>query len=92
MPTPIGPRDIKFRGPATYRILVQGTLSEHWCDRLAGLKITTACCGDAASRTTLVGAIRDQTELAGVLETLYELHLPILKVECVEDETDTPTN
>ena len=81
-------RDIEFAGPATYRIVVQGALSENWSDRLAGLAITSTDRAGAAPHTTLVGAIRDQAELAGVLETLYGLHLPILKVEQVEGLID----
>ena len=38
--------------------------------------------GEARYReTTLVGRLRDQAELNGVLETLYGLHLPILSVQ-----------
>jgi hypothetical protein len=29
--------------------------------------------------------MRDQAELVGVLNTLYELHLPLLSVERIED-------
>jgi hypothetical protein len=35
--------------------------------------------------TSLVGPIRDQAQLNGVLDTLYNLHLTILKVERVGD-------
>jgi len=31
--------------------------------------------------TTLVGELRDQASLAGVLKTLYELHCAVLLVE-----------
>lgn len=34
--------------------------------------------------TTLVGQLRDQAALFGVLNSLYELHLPILSVEYQE--------
>ncbi len=33
---------------------------------------------------TLEGRLADQAALAGVLETLYELHLPILEVKCLQ--------
>jgi hypothetical protein len=35
--------------------------------------------------TTLVSQIQDQAELAGVLNTLYYLHLPLLSVEYLEE-------
>ena len=37
--------------------------------------------GDQKPVATLVGLMRDQAELAGVLNTLYELHLSLLSVE-----------
>jgi hypothetical protein len=36
--------------------------------------------------TLLEGKLRDQSALAGVLNTLYELHLPILNVEALDPE------
>jgi hypothetical protein len=79
-------KDIEFGGPASYRIVIQGLLGEEWSDRLAGLAITTLERDDGEPRTTLTGPIRDQAELNGVLETLYGLHLPIIKVEQLDDE------
>jgi hypothetical protein len=80
------PKDVEFGGPAVYRIVVQGTLAEDWADRLAGLRVTTSHRGDRAPHTTLVGPIRDQAELNGVLETLYGLHMTILRVETIDDQ------
>jgi hypothetical protein len=40
-----------------------------------------------SSRATLFGPLRDQAQLNGVLETLYGLHLPILRVEKVDEDT-----
>ena len=81
-----GSDDVEFGGPATYRIVVQGSLSKDWSDRLAGMVITTAERPEQRPHTTLTGPIRDQAELSGVLESLYGLHLPILRVEKVENE------
>ena len=33
--------------------------------------------------TSLVGELSDQADLAGVFNTLYGLHLPVLSVECL---------
>ena len=78
--------DLKLWTPATYRIKVQGCLDDSWADRLAGMTITTSSQGDQAPVTTLVGLLRDQAELSGVLNTLYELHLSLLAVEILTDE------
>ena len=80
-------KDIEFGGASTYRIVVQGALKENWSDRLAGMVITISNTASGSERSTLVGSIRDQAELSGVLETLYALHLSIVKVERVRDKT-----
>ena len=36
------------------------------------------------SLTTLSGSLVDQAALYGVLNALYDMHLPLLSVECVE--------
>jgi hypothetical protein len=71
--------------PATYRIRVQGYLDSRWSDRLGGLTITTSSQGDEPAVTTLDGEVLDQAALAGVLSALYNLHLPLLSVEYIED-------
>jgi hypothetical protein len=76
----------KFENPGTYKIVVQGELTQNWSDRLAGMRITTTHPDDAAPATTLVGHLRDQAQLSGILNTLYELHRPILSVELLDNK------
>ena len=75
-----------FVKPGNYRIEVEGHLAESWSDRLAGMRITTRERSDQTAVTTLVGRLRDQAELSGVLNSLYDLHQVILKVEVVNGE------
>ena len=70
-----------FDSPATYRIGVQGCIPARWCDRLEGMTITEQSPEAELRVTTLSGELSDQAALAGVLNTLYELHLPVLSVE-----------
>ena len=77
-------KHIKLWTPATYRIEVVGHLAESRSDRLAGMRITTRKKSDQTTVTTLDGRLRDQAELSGVLNRLYDLHLSILKVEVVK--------
>ena len=79
-------KHLRLWTPATYRVEVDGHLDESWSDRLAGMQITTRKRSDQTTVTTLVGRLRDQAELSGVLNSLYGLHLSILKVEVVNDE------
>ncbi len=71
----------KFDSPAIYRISVQGRIPTKWSDRLEGMAITEGSAGSGPPVTTLLGELSDQAALSGVLNTLYELHLPVLRVE-----------
>ena len=75
-------KNFPFNRPGNYRIRVLGLLDESWSDRLGGLRITACSLKDQEGPVTeLVGQVRDQAKLAGVLNSLYELHLTLLSVE-----------
>lgn len=74
-----------FDNRATYQIRVQGILAASWSARLEGMALSVTESGDAFAVTTLVGELPDQAALTGVLNTLYELHLPLLLVERMAD-------
>ena len=76
---------VNFEKPGKYRIDVKGRLDDCWSDRLGGMRITLGS-EDDSHVTTLVGHLRDQAQLSGVLNSLYELHLPILLVEFLQDD------
>ena len=78
---------LKLWTPATYRIEVDGRLQESWSDSLGGMRITSRIRKDHKVVTTLIGRLRDQGELSGVLNHLYDLHLPILSVSCISSES-----
>ena len=75
-----------FDNPAIYRIRVQGRLKASWSNRLEGMTICVFAPDDGPLVTTLEGTLLDQAALAGVLNTLYELHLPVLEVRCLSVE------
>lgn len=77
---------IKLWTPATYRIEVEGHLNESWSECLAGMHITTRKRSDQTTVTNLIGRLRDQSELTGVLNSLHDLHRPIVKVEVVNGD------
>ena len=74
-------QNLKFEKPATYRIRVTGHIDDSLVGQLGGMVITRAFTGDGRPMTILVGYLSDQAALAGVLNELYELHLPLLTVE-----------
>jgi hypothetical protein len=77
---------MKHYQPGTYRITVAGHLENSWSDCLGDMTITTSNHGDQGVMTALVGRVRDQAELSGVLNTLYELHLPLLTVKILSHD------
>jgi hypothetical protein len=71
--------------PATYKITVQGRIDPTWSDRLEGMAIRQVTVEENRPVTTLEGKLSDQAALAGVLNTLYELHLTLFLVERLND-------
>ncbi len=79
-----------FSAPTRYRIDVQGSLDDAWTGRFGDLSMWR-CTVDGQPITRLEGVVRDQTQLAGILNTLYELHLPLISMErlsCAPGEND----
>ena len=74
---------ITFDGPARYQIQVKGAIPGNWKDRLDGMSIRQAAAEGDVPVTTLEGELADQGALTGVINTLYDLHLPILLVKRV---------
>jgi hypothetical protein len=72
--------------PTTYRIRVQGFVDGTWADQLGGMAVRNLPPEDGAPVAILVGRLPDQAALSGVLNTLYDLHLPILSVDILEDK------
>ena len=72
---------LKFEKPATYRIRVVGHIDDSRSGQLREMIITRAYTLDQQPMTIIVGQLRDQASLAGILNELYELHLPLLTVE-----------
>jgi hypothetical protein len=83
--------DLEFGGPAVYRIVVQGKLSQRQSTHLEDMGFLIDPHAERPELTTLRGPIRDQAALAGILDMLYGMHLSIVRVEIVAGE-DYPRN
>ena len=59
-----------------FEIHIKGQLDASWSDWLAGLELKQLDNG----KTMLYGYIRDQAELMGILNRLYNLNLALLSV------------
>ena len=87
MSQPAGRKTYAFDRPGNYRIRVLGYLDENFSERLGGLRISHCSLKDNVGPVTeLVGPVRDQAELAGLLNSLYELHLTLRSVEYIDDD------
>jgi hypothetical protein len=80
--------------PINCRIRVRGYITPGWTDRFEGLAISTTSTSQAPPVTTLQGVLSDQAALIGALNSLHDLRLPVVSVECLDtlpdEETDAP--
>ena len=72
---------IPFDQRATYQISVLGRIDPTMSDLLGGMTISPEPVEVDHTITTLCGELGDQASLAGVLNTLYEMHLTVLLVK-----------
>ena len=75
-----------MHGPSIYKIRVRGRLEGSWSDRLGGMQVSESRGTDGQPETILVGRVVDQAMLSGILNSLYEMHLPVLSAECVNSD------
>ncbi|MFO7662592.1 MAG: DUF6325 family protein [Chloroflexota bacterium] len=75
------PSSSGFDRPITYRIRVLGRIPIRWRDRLEGMVLSETTDESKLTETTLEGELADQSALAGLLNTIVELHLIVQSVE-----------
>jgi phosphohistidine swiveling domain-containing protein len=63
----------------TYRIVIRGRLDRGWSEWLNGLTITEQE-GEAGPVSILVGLVRDQAALRGILNKIWDLNLEITSI------------
>ncbi len=75
-------RRLSHDGSAYYSIQLQGILDQSWADNFGNLKVQTFSSNDSHRPpvTTVVGEVVDQAALAGLLNLVYDLGLPLLSV------------
>ena len=79
-------KEMRLETPANYRIRVQGIIGANWKDRFGGMQVTEESLSDTSNVTILTGHLPDQAALSGILNTLYDLHLPLLSVENLDEK------
>ena len=80
--------ELKFTVPARYCICVKGFLDESWSHRLSGMQISNQVPDKQSPTAEITGEVRDQTELIGVINSLYEMHMPLISVTFLNKATN----
>ena len=70
-----------FDTPANYRVRVLGPMDKRRSEYLSGMRISSIRRQGGPIVTTLTGELVDQAALLGVLNSLYDMGYPLLKVE-----------
>jgi len=67
-----------------YQIRINGHLDETWITWFSPLVVVNEANGEA----TLTGAVRDQAELAGLLNRVFDLNVTLLAVNRIMDPSE----
>jgi len=70
--------------PGIYRIEIQGQLDESWSANFGGLDIAVRARSGHGKITTLQGRVADQASLHGILNSIRDLGLPLIRVEVLQ--------
>ncbi len=73
-------KNLDLTSPVVIKIKVKGFVDEKYSDYLSELAISHETIDDDVNITELVGEIVDQAALIGVLNALYDMRFPLLKV------------
>lgn len=85
------PTPLKFDSPATYQIVVHGYIAARSTEYLEGMShpTDTRCGASHLSPRWRVSCSTAQAASARVLNTLYDMHLPVLSVQCLHAASRT---
>ena len=75
--------ELSFKQPAIYQISVSGNLDKSWSSRLANMQISLEKNLEDKNIYLLIGKLKDQAELNGILNTLYDLHLTLMSIKII---------
>ena len=76
-----------FTLPATYCIKVQGVIDERYSGYFGDMVLSTKKNTEGQITSILTGKLKDQSELMGVMNALYSLHLPIVSIKTLDKKS-----
>lgn len=80
--------NLSFGDEALYEIQALGRSGTMPDDLFLNLEMELTQMSENKYKYTLSGILRDQAELAGLLNTLYEMHMVVLSVNCLDADLD----
>jgi hypothetical protein len=80
---------LTIAGQATYRIRVQGAIQRSWCESFTGMRVAFRKVSSPDALTILTGDVQDQAQLLGLLNSLYDLGLPLVSVQWLRKKVDS---
>lgn len=73
-----------FTSPGIYCIKVRGAIGKDYSRYLSDMEISAEDHPGSRPITTLYGNLKDQSALVGVLNALYDMHLPIISIKLID--------
>ena len=76
---------VRFNGPAYYRITVQGVISKRFFQQFSNFESVINSSDFPGEVSSVVGKISDQSQLSGILNSLFSMHLALLEVNAMNN-------
>ena len=85
MGKPFPLKKVDFYSPAVFLIEVKGKIDKSLSDMLGVLKISYDPIDEKTTVSRIKVKVLDQTALMGILNTLYEMRLPIVSIKIISN-------
>ena len=79
--------EINFNKKAIYKIIVNGVLNDSYSNKFTGMQLKIHRGEKKSANTTLIGEIKDQAALSGILNSLYDMQFTIISVNMLIEKT-----
>jgi hypothetical protein len=76
---------VKMSTVAVYELRIQGRLDASWINQMQADTISVLGDADQNPVTVLTATFRDQAELRGLLDRIYNLNLPLISVHHIRN-------
>jgi len=75
-----------FKKEAIYKIVVDGFLDESWSGTFGDMQIIVEKKKGVSTVSNLIGKIKDQSALSGILNNLHDLHFTVISVNMLTEK------